>query len=1044
MQLTEREDLSQSSRAVPLLDEAERRQLLIDWNDTHKDYPTHQLLHQLFEAQAEKTPEAIAIVFEQSQLSYRDLNQRANQLAHHLIALGVGPEVLVAICVERSIEMVIGLLGILKADGAYVPLDPDYPPQRLAYMLEDAQVSVLLTQRALDEFLKPVKRVYLDDRKNTAAYPETNPAPRAQPEHLAYVIYTSGSTGRPKGVCIPHRALVNFLYAMGEQTKMAGQDALLAVTTLSFDIAALELFLPLTAGARTILLSREDASDGMQLIKQLTDCGITFMQATPATWRLLLESGWTGSDRLHVLCGGEALARSLADQLLVRCASLINVYGPTESTVWSTAHRVVTDGRAVPIGRPIANTQTYILNPNLNPVPIGAPGELHIGGAGLARGYLNRPELTAEKFIPNPFQENTRLYKTGDLARYLPDGNIEFLERLDHQVKIRGYRIELGEIEAVLTEHPAVHESVVISREDTPGDQRLVAYVVQDSHYLAEESDQGDHLQAEQVAQWQAVYDDVYQRDRAQQDTAFDTSSFDSSYTGQPIPADEMLEYVDHTVARILSLKPRRVLELGCGTGLLLFRIAPHCVHYCGTDFSAAPLDAIRRQLTIPGRELPQVSLLRRPADDFDGMAAGDFDTVVINGVVQAFPTMDYLVHVLEGAAKVLAPGGAIFVGDVRNLFLLETFHASVQAHRAPAQLTKLQLRARVQKHFYQEKELVIDPAFFAALRREIPRVEQIEVKLKRGRYHNELTCFRYDVVMRLDADRPTFAAHVPCVDWQRQGLTLPDLRKLLLETAPERLRLNGVPDARLFADQKLLSWLSDEEDPETVGQWRDAMRKMPAVTSNEPEALWDLGSDLGYAVDITPVSATRQHCYDVMFSRSEAEAIFPAISTAADTKSKPWSAYATNPLRLRWAEDFASHLVPQLRSFLQEKLPHYMVPSHFILLDSLPLTPNGKLNRKALPAPDQSRPELADSFVAPRTPNEEMLAKIWCEVLNFDRHQRQLFRTRWSLLTCDASRVTDSCYSRGRATAALLVRVAHRGRLGRSHRAEPDGKCWV
>lgn len=239
---------------------------------------------------------------------------------------------------------------------------------------------------------------------------------------------------------------------------------------------------------------------------------------------------------------------------------------------------------------------------------------------------------------------------------------------------------------------------------------------------------------------------------------------------------------------------------------------------------------------------------------------------------------------------------------------------------------------------------------------------------------------------MRLDAETPAFAAPIPCVDWQRQGLTLPDLRKLLLETTPERLRLNGVPDARLFADQKLLSWLSDDEDPETVGQWRDAMRKMPAVTSNEPEALWDLGSDLGYAVDITPVSATRQHRYDVMFSRSEAEAIFPAISTAADTKSKPWSAYATNPLRLRWAEDFASHLVPQLRSFLQEKLPHYMVPSHFILLDSLPLTPNGKLNRKALPAPDQSRPELADSFVAPRTPNEEMLAKIWCEVLNFDR----------------------------------------------------------
>ena len=532
----------------------------------------------------------------------------------------------------------------------------------------------------------------------------------------------------------------------------------------------------------------------------------------------------------------------------------------------------------------------------------------------------------------------------------------------------------------MLAQHPAVRDSVVVSREDEPDDQRLVAYVVQDSRGVNEESDQ-----AEQVAQWQSVYDDVYQRDRAVPDTAFDTSSFDSSYTGGPIPADEMHEYVDHTVARILSLKPRRVLELGCGTGLLLLRVAPHCLHYCGADFSAGALDAIRRQLEIPGHELPQVSLLQRPADDFQEMASGEFDTVVINSVVSYLPSIDYLVRVLEGAARVLAPGGTIFVGDVRNLSLLETFHASVQAHRAPAQLSKSQLRARVQKHLHQEKELVIDPAFFAALRREMPRVGQIEIKLKRGRYPNELTCFRYDVVMRLDAETPTFAAHLPCVDWRRQGLTLADLRKLLLETMPECLRLNGVPDARLFADQELLRWLSGEGPPATVGQWRDLMRTMP-VTGVEPEALWDLGSDLGYNTDITPASATRQHCYDVMFSRSEAEAIFPAISTAVDTKPRPWSAYATNPLRLHWAEDFAGHLVPQLRSFLQEKLPHYMVPSHFILLDSLPLTPNGKLNRKALPAPDQSRPELADAFVAPRTPNEETLAKIWCEVLNFDR----------------------------------------------------------
>ena len=376
MQPTEREYLSQSTQAVQPLCEAEQRQLLIDWNNTYKeDYPTHQLLHQLLEAQAEKTPEAIALLFEDTQFTYCELNLRANQLAHHLIALGVGPEVPVGLCVERSPEMVVALLAILKAGGVYLPLDPEYPRERLAFMLDDARTPVILTQQRLLRDLPEhdAKQVLLDAMADRfGSYPAATPKATAVPDNLAYVIYTSGSTGRPKGVCIPHRALVNFLFAMREKTGMAQRDALLAVTTLSFDIAALELFLPLTTGARIVLLSREDASDGMQLIKQLT-CSITFMQATPATWRLLLESGWAGSDRLHALCGGEALTRSLADQLLVRCASLINVYGPTESTVWSTAHRVVADGRAVPIGRPIANTQTYILDPNLNPVPIGAP-----------------------------------------------------------------------------------------------------------------------------------------------------------------------------------------------------------------------------------------------------------------------------------------------------------------------------------------------------------------------------------------------------------------------------------------------------------------------------------------------------------------------------------------------------------------------------------------------------------------------------------------------------------------------------------------------
>ncbi len=468
---------------LPILTSAERHQLLVEWNDTKTDYPNDKCIHELFEAQVEQTPDAVAVVFEDKQLTYRELNERANQLAHHLRNLGVGPEVLVGICVERSLEMVAALLGILKSGGAYVPLDPTYPSERLAFMLADAQPSVLLTQRQLVEKLSSHKAplVCLEaEWTGLAGESQDNPVSDVAAANLAYVIYTSGSTGKPKGVPITHRALVNFLHSMRLRPGLVRQDTLLAVTTISFDIAILELYLPLAIGARVVIMRREGAADGRELSEKLSSSGTTVMQATPATWRLLLEAGWEGCKQLRILCGGEALSRELANQLLDKGDSLWNLYGPTETTVWSAVYPVESSGGMVFTGRPIANTQIYLLDSNLQPVPIGVAGELCIGGVGLARDYLNLPDLTAEKFIPNPFSDEhgMRLYKTGDLARYLPDGNIELLGRVDYQVKIRGFRIELGEIENLLSQQPAVREAVVVAREDVPGEKRLVGYVV--------------------------------------------------------------------------------------------------------------------------------------------------------------------------------------------------------------------------------------------------------------------------------------------------------------------------------------------------------------------------------------------------------------------------------------------------------------------------------------------------------------------------------------------------------------------------------------
>ncbi|RPJ23010.1 MAG: amino acid adenylation domain-containing protein, partial [Chloroflexi bacterium] len=445
-----------------LLSASERGQLLIDWNQTQTDNPRDLCIHDLIQEQVQRTPNAIAVRFEEESLTYKELNKRAEAVAGTLRAYGIKPGTLVGLFVNRSLEILVGLLGVLKAGGAYLPLDPSFPSERLAFMLVDSQASMILTQSTLLSRLPENKAqvICLDDldqplpTKRKKSY-------SAKPDDLAYIIYTSGSTGQPKGVQIHHQAVVNFLCSMRERLGINADDTLLAVTTLSFDIAVLELLLPLTVGAQVVIASSEVATDGALLAQALTDSQATFMQATPASWRSLLEAGWKGKAKLKILCGGEALTNDLAERLLERGAQVWNLYGPTETTIWSTIYRVTPDfnsgiSNTISIGRPIANTQIYILDSNLQPVPVGVIGDLYIGGDGLSRGYLNRPELTAERFIANPFDSASLIYKTGDIARYLPDGNIEFLGRSDQQVKVRGFRIETGEVEVALTGHPAV------------------------------------------------------------------------------------------------------------------------------------------------------------------------------------------------------------------------------------------------------------------------------------------------------------------------------------------------------------------------------------------------------------------------------------------------------------------------------------------------------------------------------------------------------------------------------------------------------------
>ncbi|MBG1243505.1 non-ribosomal peptide synthetase [Nostoc sp. NZL] len=473
---------------MPLLTATEKQQLIVDWNNTQINYPLDLCIHQLFEQQVEQTPDAIAVVFENQEITYRELNNRANQLAHYLQKLGVKPEVIVGICMERSLEMAIGLLAILKAGGAYLPLDPSYPKERLALMLTDAQVPVLLVQQHLTQELPPnqAQVVCLDANTQTLINQQTqeNPVSKVNSENLAYVIYTSGSTGKPKGVMNTHLGLCNRLLWMQDAYPLTATDRVLQKTPFSFDVSVWEFFWPLFTGARLVVAKPRGHQDTAYLVELIAQQQITTLHFVPSMLQIFLEEpslNRCNNIIKRVICSGEALPFELQQLFFARLdAELHNLYGPTEASIDVTfwACQLHSNERIVPIGRPIANTQIYILDRYLQPVPVGVPGELHIGGVGLARGYLHQPELTNEKFISSSLELGKRLYKTGDLARYRRDGNIEYLGRIDHQVKIRGFRIELGEIEAVLSQHPQVRETMVLVREDIPNERRLVAYVI--------------------------------------------------------------------------------------------------------------------------------------------------------------------------------------------------------------------------------------------------------------------------------------------------------------------------------------------------------------------------------------------------------------------------------------------------------------------------------------------------------------------------------------------------------------------------------------
>jgi natural product biosynthesis luciferase-like monooxygenase protein len=1333
---------------LPLVETEEREILATRWNATARDYDRAQTIHALFEAQAERTPDAVAVVFRDQSLTYRELNRRANQLAHRLRRYGAGRDRIVGIFMKRSVEMMIALLGTLKSGAAYLPLDPSFPAERLGWMLEDTRAPIVITQRDLEKALPHAagaRVLSLDgpEQAELRAEPSGNPANEIQPQDLAYVIFTSGSTGRPKGVMIEHRNVTNFFAGMDDSLQFREAGTWLAVTSISFDISVLELFWTLARGFKVVIqeeawsaperdrapaatsrkmdftlfyfsadasespgnkyrlllegarfadqngftavwtperhfhafgglypnpsltsaaiatitsrvqlragsvvlplhnpvrvaeewsvvdnlsggrvglsfasgwhandfallpenyrarkdltfqgietirrlwrgeavktrngvgeeidvrifpaplqpdppiwvtaassvetfrmageiganlltnllgqkvedlagkidayraarrahghagngivslmlhtfvgstmeevrgkvrqpfidylktstdlinqarwefpayasaakqgpqsldtdqLSAEDMAAvmdhaferyfetsglfgtpevclrmvdrlqaiGVDEVACLIDFGVdadsvlasltylnqvrehcsapedsaaysiaaqlqrhqvTHLQCTPSLARVLAgdpESRAALSSLRKLMLGGEALPPSLAAELTGAIAGdLVNMYGPTETTVWSATAAIARGGGPITIGRPIANTELYVVDRHLRMLPIGAPGELLIGGEGVTRGYLNQPELTAERFVPDCYgdESDARLYRTGDLVRYREDGRIEFLGRIDNQAKVRGYRIEPGEIEATLAAHPAVKESVVIIHEASSGENQLIAYVTAGATNS-------------EAAHWREIWDQTYSGAGAPAekpaDPALNTAGWISSYTGEPIPEEEMREWVERTVERITALKPKRVLEIGCGTGMLLLRIAPSCVHYHGVDFSQAALQYVQEQAERQG--LKNFALQCATADELRGIEPGSVDLVIVNSVIQYFPSADYLAKVLENVTPLIAEGGAIFVGDVRSLSLLKAFHAGVELAQAPETLSTADLRRRVDRRGERDNELVLAPDFFRALQQHVPALTAADIFLKRGRYHNELTRFRYDVVLRIGG--PGFDAGVQASE-RGSALTLDQLRDRLA-TAPAAIAFAGIPNPRVAKSVQVAECLASNECQATVAE----LRRRLGSTSGEgidPEAIYAL--NLPYDVQLS-WSADALDRYDAVFRHHGAAPAEIVARRGAARPHLPWSEYANT----RAGRPASASLPAELKDLVKRRLPDYMVPSAIVVLDAMPRTPNGKLDRKALPRPDQAPSAAAASYTAPENELEKTIAGVWRDLLSLER----------------------------------------------------------
>jgi len=908
----------------------EREWLLRGVNDTaHPEVPG--TLADAFEAQVRRTPDRVALIGERESVTYEELNRRANRLAHWLIERGAGPESVVGVQIPRSVDLVVAVHAVVKAGAAYLPLDVDLPAERLQQVLSSAQ-PLLVLQDALPDL---------------SAYSEEDPAREMSPDNAAYVISTSGSTGVPKGVLVSHRSIMNRIGWGLSHFQVTADDRVLLSTSASFDVSVPELFAPLQVGAAVVVARPDARRDPAYLVELIGRERVTGADFVPSLLEVFTAAPGAGDcDSLRwIEVAGEAFPAVLANRvaaLLPGCA-VHNVYGPTEAAVEVTSWQHVPGADRVPIGTPIWNTQVYVLDENLRPVAPGVAGELYLAGTGLARGYAGQPGSSAHRFVACPFGAGgRRMYRTGDVVLWNKDGALEYVGRTDAQVKVRGFRIEPGEIEHVLTAHPQVARAAVVAREDEQGGKRLVAYVVPDPAAAVADAEA-------QVDEWRQVYEDHY-TEPGDSTWGADFRGWKSSYDGEPIAVDEMRQWRAAAVEQVLRSAPRRVLEIGVGSGLLLAPIVAEVEQYWGTDISATVVQRLGEQAEHAGFG-DRVRLSAQPADDVSGLPRGFFDAVVLNSVVQYFPDIGYLDRVLAQAMDLLEPGGRLIVGDVRNAATLRLLLTAVQ-RAARTHAPPEQVRAMVDQALLLERELVVAPEWFAEWA--AAHGAAADIRLKPGAAHNELTRHRYEVVLHKQPAGVLDLAQVPAQSWGRE---IPDLAALRARLDGP-LRVTGIPNARLTEEAAAATAAGvlspvrlggEPVDPDHLLAWAREQGREAVIT-------WS-----GKAVD----------GFDAVFLPGRRAVSGSFVGRGAGPAANA-PALATT----------IGSLVLELPGYLRDRLPDYMVPAAVVPLPELPTTPAGKLDRRALP------PEHTTTLNggAPRNSHEEQLCAFFSELLGVEK----------------------------------------------------------